>query len=420
MDVERNGLPGSSEEPAEIVAAKEMIRRVIKAVRSHLGMDVAYVSQIIDNHSIVRVTDAPGSEGRIWDGMSWQMEDAYCQAILEGKLPELMPDTGAVPAAAAFPVTSEGPIGAHISVPLRLPDGQAYGMFCCLSFEPDPTLTNRDLQVMRAFADLTAGQISQELDAARAQRAKKARVVEAVERHELTFVFQPVVRLVDDRVVGFEALARFAGLPHRAPNVWFQEAAEVGYGLELEWIAIREALKQFAPLLDRAYVAVNASPEAIMSPGFPALFDGLPGEAIVLEITEHESITDCTQLIAALAGVRSRGVRIAVDDVGAGYSSLTRLVDLRPDLIKLDMNLVRNIDSDTARRALASALMSFAAGTETITVAEGVETLAELQVLRDLGVDKVQGYYLGRPMAIEQAAALAGNRIGAAAPAAQG
>jgi EAL domain-containing protein (putative c-di-GMP-specific phosphodiesterase class I) len=104
--------------------------------------------------------------------------------------------------------------------------------------------------------------------------------------------------------------------------------------------------------------------------------------------------------------LRERGVRLAIDDAGAGYSSLRHILQLRPDLIKLDMSLTRNICIDPARKALAAAMVNFARDTGSQIIAEGVETASEFATLRALGAEKAQGYFLGRPLPLEDAAAL--------------
>ncbi|MCO6058006.1 EAL domain-containing protein [Pseudomonas sp. MOB-449] len=132
----------------------------------------------------------------------------------------------------------------------------------------------------------------------------------------------------------------------------------------------------------------------------PLLATCTPGQ-IVLEITEHDVVADYEGLSAGLAPLRSLGIRLAVDDAGAGYASFRHILMLKPDIIKLDGSLTQNIDSDPTRRALAVALIQFAAETGSKIVAEGVETLSELNILRDLNVNKAQGFLLGRPMPIE-------------------
>ena len=117
----------------------------------------------------------------------------------------------------------------------------------------------------------------------------------------------------------------------------------------------------------------------------------------MLELTEHAGIADYNELAEALAPLRESGVRLSVDDAGAGFASLRHILNLRPDIIKLDIGLIRGIDADPARRALASALVGFAAEIGAVIVAEGIETPDELATLCALRVTYGQGYHLARP-----------------------
>lgn len=171
--------------------------------------------------------------------------------------------------------------------------------------------------------------------------------------------------------------------------------------------AIRKALAALPDFPGDCYLTINSSPDTILSNAFTEALDGIAGERVVLEVTEHAQVANYEALLRALALLRARGFRLAVDDAGAGYSSLRHILDLRPDFIKLDMSLTRDIDTDPARRALASALIHFAHKTGSKIVAEGVETEGEFLQLKALGVEKVQGYLLGRPTPLAEAAALA-------------
>jgi EAL domain-containing protein (putative c-di-GMP-specific phosphodiesterase class I) len=227
-----------------------------------------------------------------------------------------------------------------------------------------------------------------------------------IEKDQIAMVYQPIWDLNEQRPDGFECLARFTGGPSRSPDKWFMEAAEIGLGTLLELAAIRIAQSSLSAFPDHVYLAVNASPKTILSGEFANTLIGMPAERIVLEITEHAHVDDYEGLLRALEPLRSRGVRLAVDDAGAGFSSLQHILQLRPDVIKLDMALTRHIHLDPARRALASALVAFARNTNSRIVAEGVETASELEALRSIGIEKAQGYFLGRPMPFDDATKL--------------
>jgi EAL domain-containing protein (putative c-di-GMP-specific phosphodiesterase class I) len=384
---------------AEDGAQGGVVKRALGAIRTHLGMEVAYISQFVGDRSVFREVDAPGLEAVIKAGDSRSLDDVYCRHILEGRLPELMPDTAAEPFAAAMPITAQ--VGKHMSVPIRLPDGSAYGMFCCLGFAPDHTLRQRDLQMMRAFADLAAFEIGRDLEAAKAADEKQARIQRAIGDNQISIVYQPIWDIDARRPVGLECLSRFSATPVRAPDCWFNEAAESGLGVALELAAIRMSLPALAALPRDIYLSVNASPQTILSAEFADALSGFAPDRIVLEITEHADVNDYEVLLGALRPFRERGVRIAVDDAGAGYASLRHILHLQPDLIKLDMSLTRNICLDPARKALATALIGFARETGSQIVAEGVETAPELATLRAIGVERAQGYFLARPMSLE-------------------
>ena len=293
-----------------------------------------------------------------------------------------------------------------MSVPINLPDGRLYGMFCCLSSRPDPTLNPRDLQMMRVFADLAAFEIDRELKTKSEDKRSVALIRKAIEENTFSVVYQPIWDLQKHRPVGLECLTRFPDAPERSPAAWFAEAAAAGLGPELELAVIRAAITALPMLPDGVHLAVNASPETILSGVLKELIDTVAPERIVLEVTEHAIVHDYPDLLKALEPLRSRGVRLAVDDAGAGYSGLQHILHLQPDLIKLDMSLTRHIDLDRARRALTTALIDFGHETGSRLIAEGVETASELKTLSTLGVEKAQGYFLGRPMPLDVALTL--------------
>jgi len=379
----------------------EAIGLALASIRRHLGMEVAYVSEFVEGRSVFREVDAPGLEHMIKVGDSTSLDDVYCRHILEGRLPQLMADTGDFPIAAAMPITAAVPIGAHMSVPIRLADGEAFGMFCCLSPHANASLNERDLGVMRVFAEMAAGQIGRRKQAEKRALEKIALVDRTVANNEFAILLQPIWEFGADQPCGFEALSRFSQMPYRTPDRWFKEAAEVGCGVRLELAALAEALKLLSELPEETYLSVNASPATIISAELPALLAPYRLDRIVLEVTEHSLIDDYTALEAALAPLRCRGLRLAVDDAGAGYSSFSHILRLAPDMIKLDMALTRSIDTDLSRRALASAMIVFARDTHSVVVAEGVETDAEWQTLHQLGIQRGQGYFLGHPESLE-------------------
>ncbi|MFN3388144.1 MAG: EAL domain-containing protein [Allosphingosinicella sp.] len=382
--------PGGADEELSVVD------RILDAVRAHLGMEIAFAARYFDGRrqfTHIR-TDLPVPSA---PGDSEPNDESFCHHILEGRLPELIHNALDIPFARTLPITEALPVGAHLDVPLRLKDGTVYGSFCCLSRSPDYSLTERDLGTMRAFAALAVDEIEREMRDGAAREAGLARIRGVLGGESLSMVFQPIHRLDTGAAVGVEALARFAGGDGRTPDLWFTEAESLGLGAELEMLAVRQAVRALPYIPDDLYLAVNVSPATVTSGLLEEALAASADGRLVVEVTEHSNVADHRELCRALDRLRGR-VRIAIDDVGAGYSGLRRILDLKPDILKLDMSLTRDVDADPARSALAEAMVGFAAGLGCAIVAEGIETAGEAAALSRLGVGYGQGYHLSRPM----------------------
>lgn len=392
-------------DPARILARLEsaslpigaMLCEALHAVRSHMGMEVAFIAEFSEGARIFRHVDGQTENLVIRPGDGNPLEESYCQRVVDGRLPELIRDATQLAEALTLPVTTELPVGAHLSVPIRFSDGQLYGTFCCFSTYPDGSLNERDLNTLRLFAAFAGQLLESQVKTRQAHESKHSRISDVLARRAFGVVYQPIVHLVENRVVGHEALARFHCEPQRSPDQWFDEAGQVGLQEELEIALIEAALQGFDRLPADCYLSLNVSPQTILGGGVGRVLAGHPLDRLMLEVTEHASIQDYLRLAELLAPLRRGGLRLAVDDAGAGYASFRHILKLKPDVIKLDSSLIRNVDSDTGSRALAAALIRFAEETGCKVVAEGVETEAELAMLRRLQVNKAQGYLLGRP-----------------------
>ncbi len=374
------------------------IDRILDAVRAHLGMEIAFASRIdngLREFTHIRA-DCPVP---VAPGLAEPLEQTLCHAVLEGRLPALMHDAQQHDAALPMPITLALPVGSHLNVPLTLSDGQVYGTFCCVSRTPDHSLTERDMATLRAFAQLAAHQIESDLTSQRSRTAISERIAAVLAADTLTILHQPIHDLRNGRPVGVECLARFADAAERGPDRWFAEAATVGLGEQLELLAVRAALRTLPHVPPGCYVAINVSPETVIGGALRDLVNGGTPDRLVIEVTEHSAVTNYAALIAQLQPLRAHA-KIAIDDVGSGYAGLRHIVDLRPDILKLDMSLTRDIDTDPARRALAHALVSFAREIGCKLVAEGVETEAERGTLAQLEVHFAQGYLFSRPMPV--------------------
>lgn len=399
------GAPQGPIAPAGENPVDAVVLDALASIRRHLEMEAAFVSEFADGRRIIRYVDS-ATEHPVKPGMSDPLEYSYCQRVIDGRLPEIIPDAREIPEAAAMPATEACNVRAHLSVPIVLSDGRIFGTFCCLDSRPHPHLGGRERDLMRVFASFVGRQIERELGLTQLHAEKQSRIASALQASAFGSVYQPIFDAAGEQLLGFEALTRFSAAPFRTPDTWFNEAAEVGMAAELEAAALEKALALLPHLPPRTRLALNVSPGTMVSGVLGELLRDSPLECITLEVTEHIEVIDYTSLRRTVDPLRSHGLRLAVDDAGAGYSSFRHILRLEPDLIKLDMALVRDIDLDRTRRSLASALVRFAHETGSGVVAEGVETEAELIALRELDVDAVQGYLLGRPLPLEDATAL--------------
>lgn len=368
------------------------LERLTELARAHLGMDVAYVARFEDGRQMIRAATGDPESFHLETGSGRPLEQTYCARMVRGQIPQLIPDTATEPEVAALPITSEADIGAYIGVPLHLPDGKVYGTFCCLNHNATRALTERDVAFLALLSDLLAEDIAAETRL----RARRRTISDLLNDGAVTIALQPVLDLADSRCLKLEALARFPSVG--APDDVFAMADDVGLRAELEVLCLRKALE----LLDRIHpsqsLAINVSPDVV-----PLLLESLPSpvplDRLVVEITEHAAVGAYEGLRSALAPLRQRGLRLAVDDAGAGFASLRHIVELRPDIIKIDRSLVAAIDSDLSRRSAVTTFVLLALDIGAAVVAEGVETEAELKALMSLGVDAVQGFLVARPSA---------------------
>lgn len=214
----------------------------------------------------------------------------------------------------------------------------------------------------------------------------------------LSAAYQPIIDTARGTVVGYEALARFPGFAEKNPEAWFAAARKHGRAAELEAAALRTALTARAALPPNCFLTLNVSPELLRTESIRDIWrsQGNLG-GLVIELTEQTPIDSYLELEPDLNQLRAAGALIAVDDAGAGYAGLRHLLALRPSLIKIDRELIQDVDRDEAKRALISMLGTFASRVDAWILAEGVERVEELDALVTLGVPLVQGYCLARP-----------------------
>lgn len=373
----------------------ECLHVILAGLRDRLGFDVTFVGELADGDRRVRAVELSHGSDVLRPGLCEPREDTWCARVVDGEVPEFVPDARTEPSVQDLAVTRSAPIGTHLSVPIRFSDGTVFGTLCGFTHVPDPSIRARDLGVMGLLAHLLARHLEADRLPAAEHERTRAQVRAVLDAGGPGLVFQPVRDLQTMHVLGYEALSRFDD--GRGPDGWFARAALVGLGLELEVAAARRAVEHLVTLPDDVYLAVNLSAATLCSEDLLDALAGVDLSRVVLELTEQTGVPDHDVLRTRVALLRRRGSRVAVDDAGAGYAGLQRILEVSPDIIKLDRAMVLDVADDQARQAMVSALTWFSRRTGATLVAEGIEDVAQVDVLRDLGVNAGQGYHLGRP-----------------------
>jgi EAL domain-containing protein (putative c-di-GMP-specific phosphodiesterase class I) len=238
----------------------------------------------------------------------------------------------------------------------------------------------------------------------RQQRRDALRLKEVIRSEAVRIVYQPVVDLSERRIIGFEALTRITNRSFAGPDRLFKAAHEHDTLWTLERLCRDNAIRGAHGLQPDQMLFLNMEPDSIHDPALrsEATFDlireaGLKPTQIVLEMTEHQAVRDPVMFRQMLNHLQFQGFRLAVDDVGSGYSGLRSIADLKPDFIKIDMALIRDIHRDPIKQDLTGTIARFSASSGLTLIAEGVETRDELRCLRTIGVRYMQGFLFARP-----------------------
>jgi EAL domain-containing protein (putative c-di-GMP-specific phosphodiesterase class I) len=365
--------------------------RVVELSQRHLGVDAVFITELAGGGEICRAAAGDAASFDIVVNHRTARQTTYSRRLLAGEIPSVVPDAGADRRVAEL--AADTPIGCFIGVPLHLSDGTLYGALCGLSHSPAPGLDERDVRFMSTLGEL----VVEDLDERRRQEQLRSDLLGLIEGQEVEVAYQPIIDLRSHECLGLEALARFPE-PYTRPDRTLAAAQSFGLRVELERLAVSEAWRIIPLLGRRQFLALNLAPDALVELARRAnVRDDVPLSQVVVEVTEH-SVVDCYEVLhRELEPLRKRGLRIAVDDAGAGYASLRHVLELRPDFIKVDRSLIHGIADDRARRVAVGAFMSLARDLGSMVIGEGVERQADLSAVRALGLHAVQGFLLGRP-----------------------
>lgn len=381
---------------------QERVAELLRTARSALGLTMSFLSRLDDDTQHLEVVES-GVPLIARDGATQRRDTSFCQLILDGELPPVIPDVRRFPKAMALPAARFPRIRSYVSVPVTLSDGTLYGTFCAAGLRSDRELQERDRALMEVLAHAAALIVEPGFVAERRRREIEARMLPVVSAGGPSIVFQPIVDLQGGQRVGVEALSRFPASWGRGPDVCFAEAREAGLVATLELQAVERAVEQALEVIaPHEYVGVNLSPDVLLLPDTDRVLAGLPLDRVLLELSEHDPVDDYDALNRALGAWRDKGLRLAIDDVGSGFSSMRHIVLTRPDVIKLDRGIVDGVAESAVLSTLIGAMVAFARSMAARTVAEGVERESDATALLAMGVDLGQGWHFGRPVPAEE------------------
>ncbi len=277
-------------------------------------------------------------------------------------------------------------------------------------FEPDDLFARMDVVLRRHQA-----RPRQEL-AVQNHQETISELKRIIDEESIHVRFQPIYFLKPMSLFGLEMLSRpQTTTPMLNPEVFFRTALKYGVYYEVEMIGWRKALKLAAENFDgRQKLFLNCDPYLVEREQFKSVREtfssfGMSSNEVFLEITERSAVVSFDLFYEKLRHYRQDGFKIAIDDLGAGYSSLESIIEIRPEAIKLDKHIVNGVSSDVYKNSIVKLFVAFCHENNIICVAEGIETKSDLEALVELGVDAGQGYYLSRPMDIMDVTAMPSN-----------
>ncbi|GAA0461037.1 hypothetical protein Ade02nite_15460 [Paractinoplanes deccanensis] len=379
--------------------AGEQVAELLRTARRSLGLSFAFLSRMDGTTQHLEVVESP-LPWALGDGIKRAQETSFCQAIMDGRLPSIMPDVKDFPEAMKLPAARMPRIRSFVSVPVVLSDGTVYGTFCAGGFTADKRLGERDKPLLEVLAQAAAVIIEPDVHRRRRNAELEERYRPLIDAGGPAVLLQPIVDLATGARVGAEALSRFPAAWNQPPDACFADAGLIGERDRLEILALRSA----AAHLERVpgYIAMNVSPATLLTRDCQDVLASMPLGRVVLELSEHDPVEDYDALHAVLRPLRERGMRFAVDDVGAGFSSLRHIVATSPDVIKLDRSIVTGMGGDPVLPVVARSLADLAKAVGAVVVAEGVESAADAATLAGLGIDLGQGWLFDRATAPEE------------------
>ncbi|SIT12086.1 EAL domain, c-di-GMP-specific phosphodiesterase class I (or its enzymatically inactive variant) [Thalassolituus maritimus] len=383
-------------DPVAVLKGNELLEQsllsLLRTVRTKLRMEVGFISRFDgDMRTFYLVDSAPGVDIVRAGGSDYRGE-SLCQRVVDGRAPQLIADAQRTAGASDLAAVKLVPVGAHISVPIVFSDGTVFGTFCVFSRYVIPELNHRSLAMCRVFADAIAAMI-EEADALPLHESEhriqlKNEVTELITKHGLKYVRVPLVNLNTGKQEGTELIPSLVRTTDNlaSPLLLVHQAVRLGLAKLIGVNLMEQLFATLSALPDEHYVVINVTPEFLAEFSFTVWLSDDLCRRIVFEISEHDRVASYHELKRVLQPLRQSGIRLSIDNAGAGFASMQHILQLQPEFVKLDSCLTCGVASDTAQQAMLQALLLFSRSQGSTLVADGISNQQDEDYLLHSGI----------------------------------
>ena len=383
-------------DPVAVLKGSKLLEQsllsLLHTARTKLRMEVGFISRFDgDMRTFYLVDSAPGVD-IVQSGGSDYRGESLCQRVVDARAPQLIGDAQLTSGARDLTAVKLVPVGAHISVPIVFSDGSVFGTFCLFSRYTMPELNHRSLAMCRVFADVAAAMV-EEADALPQYESHpririKAEVTEVLTGHGLKYSQIPLINLNTGKQLGVELIPHLVKSTKNiaSPLLLVHQAVRLGVSNLIGVNLIEHVLATLSATPDDNYVVINITPEFLAEFDFIEWLNQDLCRRIVFEISEHDRVPNYHDLKRILQPIRQSGIRLSIDNAGAGFASMQHILQLQPEFVKLDGGLTCGIASDSGQQAMLQALLLFSRAQGSTLVADGISNKQDEEYLLHAGI----------------------------------
>lgn len=393
-------------DPVAVLKGSKLLEQsllsLLRTARTKLRMEVGFISRFDgDMRTFYLVDSAPGVD-IVRSGGSDYRGESLCQRVVDGRAPQLIGDAQLTSGASDLTAVKLVPVGAHISVPIVFSDGSVFGTFCVFSRYSIPELNYRSLAMCRVFADVVSALIEEASALPQYEShdwaKKKIEVAELLTKGGLKYTPAPLINLNTGKQQGVELISYLIKTtPNIAsPVLLMHEAVRLGLAKLIGVHLIEQVIATLAATPSETYVAINITPELLAGFDFMEWLNQETCGRIIFEISEHDRVSSYYDLKRILQPIRQSGIRLSIDNAGAGFASMQHILQLQPEFVKLDGGLTCGIASDSGQQAMLQALLLFSRAQGCTLIADGISNKQDEEYLLHAGISV--GQYIKQPL----------------------